>query len=284
MMRSSDNLDQLLGSMEVSVHHLETRPVLDEHRPNPPPLNAILVHYVLDGTVISRSGRVQRSCGPGSMIITPPGIELELLGTGDARTRVAASLVVARLSGAFGLLDHAKVPVVEDMSNSPMIRFAWDAMVSEALATRQALGGKALLSALMKTCILSVLRRFFQRPGINPRIVSALADPRLSGAVAWILHEPGAPHSVASLANAAGLGRSTFARQFSQALGSSPMEFVVKTRLHYAAGMLRSSRMPIKTIAASIGFASRSHFSHAFRELYGSDPRAYRRQGPEACG
>jgi AraC family transcriptional regulator, activator of mtrCDE len=213
----------------------------------------------------------------------PPGAESRLSRDGDAPAAVATGLVSARLSGAFGLLDHARVPVVEDMSDSPMIRLAWATMVHEANnAPQKAVGRAALISTLMKACILTALRRFSQRPGINPRIVSALADPRLSGAIARVLHEPGAGHTVAALAEAAGLSRSTFARQFSRALGLSPMEFVAKTRLHYAAGMLRSSRMPIKTIAASIGFSSRSHFSRTFRELYGRDPRAYRAEAPEA--
>ena len=58
------------------------------------------------------------------------------------------------------------------------------------------------------------------------------------------------------------------------------MEFVAKTRLHHAAELLRGTDLPVKAIAASIGFASRSHFSRAFRAAYGRDPRAYRRLSP----
>lgn len=57
----------------------------------------------------------------------------------------------------------------------------------------------------------------------------------------------------------------------------SPMAFVARTRLHQSADMLRTTNLPVKVIAASIGFASRSHFSRAFRDAYGVDPSAYRR-------
>lgn len=57
----------------------------------------------------------------------------------------------------------------------------------------------------------------------------------------------------------------------------SPMEFVDKTRLHHAAELLRSTNVPIKVIAGSIGFASRSHFSRAFRDAYSTDPSTFRR-------
>src|SRR3546814_4193393 len=42
---------------------------------------------------------------------------------------------------------------------------------------------------------------------------------------------------------------------------------------------------PIASIAESVGFASRSHFSSRFRERYGEDPTAYRKRmtsGPTA--
>jgi transcriptional regulator GlxA family with amidase domain len=58
----------------------------------------------------------------------------------------------------------------------------------------------------------------------------------------------------------------------------APIEFVAKTRLHHAADLLRSTNLPIKVIAGSIGFLSRSHFSRAFREAYGSDPTAFRKE------
>ncbi|AQR74411.1 hypothetical protein BXU08_12785 [Sphingomonas sp. LM7] len=269
--------------MDVTVRRFVAWDVADGKRVEAAPCNAILVHYVVTGTVtLVGTGEPPRNCAAGTMILTPPGLEISLLrATGDAR--VASALVFARLSGSFGLLDHATVLFIEDVSDAPMIQLAWETMVREAGKMPQALGTVALVSTLMKACILTVLCRFFQRPGSTPRIISALADPRLASAVASILQEPGAPHTVDRLAECAGLSRSTFARQFSQILGSAPMEFVAMTRLHYAAKMLRSSRMPIKTIAASSGFSSRSHFSRTFRQEYGSDPRAYRQQTGESA-
>ncbi|MDQ6869623.1 MAG: helix-turn-helix domain-containing protein, partial [Pseudomonadota bacterium] len=69
------------------------------------------------------------------------------------------------------------------------------------------------------------------------------------------------------------------------------MEFAAKTRLHHAAELLRSTTISVKVIAASIGFASRSHFSRAFRDAYGADPRNFRKtvtsselDAPSPCG
>ena len=94
------------------------------------------------------------------------------------------------------------------------------------------------------------------------------------------MDQPAAAFSVATLASIAGMSRSTFARQFLEAFAMTPMEFVKKTRLHHAAELLRSTAVPIKKISDNVGFRSRSHFSKAFREAYGTPPRSFRAPRP----
>ncbi len=49
-----------------------------------------------------------------------------------------------------------------------------------------------------------------------------------------------------------------------------------RVRLHHAAHLLSTTDLPIKIIASSVGYASRSHFSRAFRDAYDTDPTTYR--------
>ncbi|WP_353204497.1 AraC family transcriptional regulator [Sphingomonas sp.] len=128
-------------------------------------------------------------------------------------------------------------------------------------------------------CLVIVLRRHFARAGYGSGVLGTLRDPRLGKAITAVLDKPAALHSVASLASIAGMSRSAFAREFSNTLSMSPMAFVAKTRLHHAAELLRSTKLPVKVIAASIGFASRSHFSRAFAAAYGADPSRFRNNG-----
>ena len=57
------------------------------------------------------------------------------------------------------------------------------------------------------------------------------------------------------------------------------MDFVQKVRLRVAARLLTTTDLPIKVIANSIGYASRSYFSRAFRAAYGADPKTFRMLG-----
>ncbi len=307
-MTASHDLDRLLVTMDVAVQNFGVCEVRRGYRLVSAPVDAIMVHYVLAGTMhMTIPGMDLIVCGPGGIALIPPGMQPSMTADGGPATEVMAldhakmnrdgllvfdaaeggagdlrlvcGIIMASLSGSFGLFDKLKVPIAEDLSGVDIVRQSYAMMLAEI--EQPGFGTRALSGTLMKTCLLMVIRRFFGRPGGDQALVGALTDPRLGAAVAMVLDMPSAPHTVATLAARAGMSRSTFARQFSDAFSMSPMEFVAKTRLHHAADMLRSSRLPIKVIAASIGFASRSHFSRAFRDAYGADPSAFRKSHSE---
>lgn len=295
-------LDRLLTTMDVAVEAFAICEVRRGLR-LVGGANAIEVHYVLSGTLyLTVADRPTMRCGPGSIVIVPAGLTQIMAaedgagsdvraadscaptrsgmlrfdaaegGTGDVR--LVCGLIAANISGSFGLLDAVKQPLVEDLSDVAMVRQNYAAMLDEI--NGNGLGARALTGALMKACLIVLLRRHFAREE-GSSVLSTLRDPRLGKAVTTVLDRPAAAHSVASLARAAGMSRSAFAREFSTHLAMSPMAFVARTRLHHAAELLTATRLPVKVIAASVGFASRSHFSRAFSAAYGADPSGFRR-------
>ena len=66
-----------------------------------------------------------------------------------------------------------------------------------------------------------------------------------------MLDRPSHPHTVESLAQAAGMSRSSFAERFSDAYGSGPMKLLRDLRMHLAASLLTESDLPAKRIAVS---------------------------------
>ncbi len=305
-------IDRLLMTLDVSLDAFAICEVDRGLQLVARPCNEIEVHYVLAGTMyLTVPGHPPITCGAGSIVLVPPhlaqtiGAEespgrhllakencasspngmLRFDGTAGNGTpgdlRFVCGLITANISGSFGLLDAVRKPIVEDLSDVPIVRASYELMAAE-LANPD-LGSRALTGALMKACVLVLLRRHFGRSDHETSLLSTLRDPRLGKAVTAVLDKPSARHSVAALASTAGMSRSAFAREFSHAFAMSPMEFVAKTRLHHAAELLRSTNMPVKVIAASIGFSSRSHFSRAFRDCYGEDPSSFRRSaGQEA--
>jgi len=302
-------LDHLLATMDVAVEAFAICEVRKGFQLVGGPSAAIEVHYVLSGTMhLMVPGQPVIVCGPGSVVLIPPGLAqtmaaddqpahdvsaadhctmtregmmlFDATGGGSGDLRVVCGLSMASISGSFGLLDAVTRPIVEDLREVPIVRQGFALMLDEISAPT--LGSRALIGALMKACVVMLLRRHFAGSGHDYGVLSNLRDARLGKAVAAVLDKPAAPHSVASLASVAGMSRSAFAREFSHSLAMSPMAFVARTRLHHGAELLRSTKLPVKLIAASIGFASRSHFSRAFASAYGADPSRFRSEVAQA--
>ncbi|MEV6038828.1 helix-turn-helix domain-containing protein [Nonomuraea sp. NPDC052116] len=101
-------------------------------------------------------------------------------------------------------------------------------------------------------------------------------DERVRRALALIAAEPGAAHSVASLARAVALSPSRFAHLFAAETGRSPMQAVREARVRHAASLLEVTDLDVGQVAAASGFVSPFHFSRAFSREYGLPPRDYR--------
>jgi len=300
---SRSELDRLLVTLDVDVHSLAFCELRHGHRLVAPPLDAIMIHYVLQGMMhLEIQGADPVVCGPGSIVLIPPAVSLHVAadegpyvdvdaaehcsvahdgmlkcdaasgGTGDLR--YVSGVVLASFSGSFGLFDKLHKPIYQHLGDMEIVRHAYSLMLNEI--EQPALGARALTSALMKACLVLVIRQFMEAAGPDSLPLDSLSDPRLGKAVDAVLACPGGRHSVATMAEAAGMSRSSFSRHFTSEFSMSPMEFVAKTRLHHAARLLRSTPVPVKVIAGGTGFASRSHFSRAFKAAYGDDPTAFR--------
>lgn len=105
-------------------------------------------------------------------------------------------------------------------------------------------------------------------------------DPRVRRAQEMLAADPGAAHTVESLAASVRLSPSRFAHLFTQQLGRSPMRALREARLHHAARLLESTDLSVERVAAASGFVSPFHFNRVFRERYGMPPGAYRAGGP----
>lgn len=108
-------------------------------------------------------------------------------------------------------------------------------------------------------------------------LTAARRDPATDRALT-IIHQHYADRlSIAALAREAGVSRTVLADRFSRLLGTSPMRYCTRWRLHMAADMLRASRKSSAEIAFETGFGSEAAFNRAFKRVYGRPPIAWRR-------
>lgn len=80
------------------------------------------------------------------------------------------------------------------------------------------------------------------------------------------------------LARQAGYSEYYLSRKFKKEMGMSISSYIKVVRVEHSKLMLASTSTPIHEIAASLHFASSSHFSESFREVTGKTPQQYRTQ------
>lgn len=78
------------------------------------------------------------------------------------------------------------------------------------------------------------------------------------------------------IADQAGVSQRQLQRLFRRHLGMTPTQYFLKARLQRARHLLQYSTLSVTEIAVATGFASISHFTRRYTELYGRTPTAER--------
>ena len=92
------------------------------------------------------------------------------------------------------------------------------------------------------------------------------------------------PLNVPAMARAAHASPSHFARQFREAFGESPYQYLMTRRIERAKALLRGSDLSVTEIALEVGCQSLGTFSTRFHEIVGMTPREYRARTPAVPG
>jgi transcriptional regulator GlxA family with amidase domain len=102
------------------------------------------------------------------------------------------------------------------------------------------------------------------------------SDPALRAVEQHVTANRDRQLTLRELANAASVSPRTLARRTRDGLGISPMEFVHRLRIGHAANLLATTRQPVDTIAAAVGYADSAAFRRVYRRHTGEPPSATR--------
>ncbi len=117
-----------------------------------------------------------------------------------------------------------------------------------------------------------------RRPHALSGWLSGLADPVVAEALAAMHENPTHAWTVAELARAAKVSRSTLAARFKDTVGQAPLEYLTGWRIELASRRLREGTETLASVARSVGYGSESALSVAFKRVTGISPSTYRRQ------
>ena len=110
-----------------------------------------------------------------------------------------------------------------------------------------------------------------------PRPMPRDEASRLARLMDWVRANPRRPHSVESLAAKAAMSPRSLQRQFREATGMGPYEWVLRERVAVARDLLESRpRLGMARIAELSGFGSEESMRRHFRRIALTSPTAYR--------
>ena len=161
-------------------------------------------------------------------------------------------------------------PIIEMFTAGDQLDHKLKSAMDELIA--QEVGSGAMSTALLKQVLITLLRRSLVSADRWAQRFVALADPKIARAFSEMVARPAAPHTVQTLADTAGLSRSSFMSRFTAAFGDSPMTVLRQLRMRRAHALLAAGNFTTDQVAAAVGYSSRSSFHRAFQKAYGKEP------------
>ncbi len=189
------------------------------------------------------------------------------------------------VGGYFTLTDDyasvllSMLPPIVHIRNEPdkaVLRWCVERMRQEL---REPQPGGFLVAQQLATMMLVQALRLHLAGGLRGGVgwLFALADKQMAAAINAIHNDPAGHWTLQSLAELAGMSRTTFTLKFKETVGVSPIDYLTRWRMMVAGDRLVNSGDPVSVIALSLGYESESAFSTAFKRVMGCSPRQYGR-------
>lgn len=138
-------------------------------------------------------------------------------------------------------------------------------------------GENVIVDRLADILLVQALRAYLAENGPGQASwLAGLADPKLARAMRSFHNDVAADWSVASMASAAGMSRSSFAEKFKSVVGMAPLDYVTRWRMQRVRRALIETDLAFATIAEDNGYRSRTSCSQTFKRIFGHPPQDLR--------
>lgn len=133
-------------------------------------------------------------------------------------------------------------------------------------------------AALTSAAVAAIIGIVFDARLSEPGLIQPELPPAVQKALERMRLYFHLPMRVAELAQLSGMSESHFSRQFKSALGTSPIDWLRRERIHQAKRRLIESDDPVKEIARQVGYHDQFFFSKDFKKMTKLTPTQFREQ------
>ena len=267
-------LSGTMARVRLQTYEYET-PSEEVRRPSQHQLALILTRRPRESRYVGRlaSGR---TFSIGNLIYVPASQSICGAGPGGPHQMITCAFPVgthAALAGFEREWDDA------GLTRCGNLRSEWIAESMRRLgreAVRPGFASDILIDSLAAALPVELHRLLEPQPQPRARCRGGLSPHQLRRVEQYVFDWPSGGIKVPELAGLVGLSRGHFMRAFKQSTGRTVHAFVEEARLDRAKALLCADQLPIKQIAADLGFADPSSFSLAFHRMTGIAPGRYR--------
>lgn len=180
----------------------------------------------------------------------------------------------------------SRLPPIVHLRRDENVIATWLGSVLSGIAReseRDVFGYAAVATRLAELVVFSTIRSYLRlREDEHLGSFVHMADCRVARVLTVLDQDPCRPWTIAELADVARMSRSAFCARFARMVGESPIEYLTRLRMRLAARRLNGGSESVKTLACSLGYASGSAFSVAFKRHFRISPKQYRSQLEQA--
>jgi AraC-like DNA-binding protein len=211
----------------------------------------------------------------------------------DLPTAKQDSPLATVISGAYLFQSEPRHPFFKEIPDCLILRDEDVALDSPLYLTKQLLateiqqsrpGSDSIRRHLMDLTFHYLLRRWIENYShVNGSWSLAFKDTQLLQAMSVIHGQYMKSWDIESLAQVAGVSRTTFSQKFKKVTGTTPANYLAHVRIERAADILRKSDQSLDAVAGHVGYTDPFSFSKAFKRLKGISPQEFRKQQIEAA-
>lgn len=225
-------------------------------------------------------GTGEAPCTPLATLLTPPPWEampVVRLGGGGAATELVCGYLTCDdplFDPRFRALPPAFVVHPPTGAAREWVRAGIDYALAQTEVVSDHLEAPVQIPESLLVEVLKL--HLASAPAAQRGLLRGLRDPVIGPALAAVHRDPARRWTVDALAHEACCSASVLDQRFRQVLGIAPIRYLAEWRIHVAGDLLRSSDLPVATVARRVGYDAEEAFSRAFKRARGEPPSLWR--------
>jgi AraC family transcriptional regulator len=219
-----------------------------------------------------------RFLGFGDVFFVPARIPLKYQGIGGPYRHVTCRLDAAMFEGMTDFQNRWDCNMAKACRNirAPQLNSALLRLAQETLTPSFA--SDLLVDSISNVVTVDLARYLRSEVGEALKAKGGLAPWQMRRIEEYVEESPDTSLSIGLLAGLCGISSGHLMRAFKQTTGETVHAYVERVRLGKAQRLLCETDLPLKVIAAELGFSTPSSFSFAFRRATGGTPASFREQ------